>query len=168
MRATQLTTKINGLTFTRWHYTGRPSARDLRNGNSSTTQANINSPWLLELPTKELSSDTEMKETGDRAGFAIEVYPTQQAIRTEGAAAFNAEDAAKIAAGLQAAAQLLKEFNDSTRCPHHGTTPDGDGPAFDCEGCFLETLSPSELQEHLTECGTEMPQLALTLQTQTR
>jgi hypothetical protein len=162
MRATTMSTKIDGLTFTRDHYVGQPSYRERAQG--ITTEAlNNASAWRLTVPVSEINSD--LQATGETVGIEIKVWANDSVVKIEGVERMKGPETAAVAKALAAAAKLVAEFEGSERCPWHGTTPDGDGPAFDCEGCFLEQLSPSELQQHLEDFGTEHPGLALALHT---
>ncbi len=125
MKATKQTTEINGLTFSRWAYRGKHA-----------DERNANSPWTHELTVNEL--DGGLVGTGEKIAAEIQVWPVMDGIKIAGADSFDAAGAKAFAEALAAAAQLLREFNMSERCPAHGTLNDLDSPAIDCAACFEE------------------------------
>ena len=130
MKSTKLSLTKNGLTFSRWNYTGRPTIAERRRYHS-TAQQNADSPWWIEITSAEINDDLEL--TGDHAGAVVKIWAHREIIKIEGAERFTAADALAIGHALQTANELMTEFKDRTRCPNHGT-----GEIDECEACWIE------------------------------
>lgn len=147
MNRKKLSLTKNGITFTRWNYTGRPSIAE-RGRGITTGKINAASPWFAEISSAEINDDLEL--TGDSAGAVINIWTASEIIKIEGADRFTASDALTLGNALQTANELMKEFRDQTRCPNHGTLDDGDGMGPDCHDCFLEMEAELEARDRMT------------------
>jgi hypothetical protein len=152
MKSTRHTLTKNGLTFTRWHHTGRPSLAERRAFPGATADSfNAQSPWIAFLNTDEI--DGHLNKTGEKVGVEIKIWTASEIIKIEGASRYTASDALALGNALQAANQLLKEFQDQSRCPSHGTEDNhaDHDLGHDCEACHAEMEAKLDDRDRRTQ-----------------